>query len=73
MRYAALKLTEWKMVYDELDVAQAALKLALDTSAPNQEIAEMRARVQRLRRRSDAVLDELNAEVAALKPQPKPH
>jgi Flp pilus assembly protein TadD len=70
---AASKLTEWKVVYDALEAARAALKHAIATSAPNDEIAELRARAQRLRRRSDAALDELNAELAAMRSCRKLH
>jgi hypothetical protein len=73
MRNAIDTLTEWKVFYDALESAQDALAHALDTSAPNQDIAELRARVQRLRRRSDFVLDKLNAELAALRCAQEPH
>jgi hypothetical protein len=73
MRNAASKLTEWKVVYDALEATGASLRHAIDTGAPNHEIAELRARAQRLRRRSEAALDDLNAQLASLQASRKLH
>lgn len=64
------KLARWKKLHDQVGEAQARLNVALQRNAPEADLHPLRLAVTELQRASDVALEEVQAQLAAMKSSP---